>query len=107
MLAMHDLGPGGLFVPSDVLLSRGDELWVSFNIPGGPKLVVRGRVVRVQLERGGVAGMGIVFVDLTPREESWLWLFVLGEGQDDEIWTLPGRPALRLGDSEKAPPALS
>lgn len=87
VLETVDIGPRGVFVRSDLLFDPGEELWVSLRIPEGPKLVVRGRVVRGDLGRAGeTAGMGISFVDLTAREESWLRRYIHEEPEKKNVW---------------------
>jgi hypothetical protein len=87
ILETIDIGPRGVFVRSDLLFDPGEELWVSLRIPEGPKLVVRGRVVRGDLgTMGEVAGMGISFVDLTAREESWLRRYIHEEREETNVW---------------------
>jgi hypothetical protein len=89
VLESIDIGPRGVFVRSDVLLEPGQDLWVSLSVPGGPKLVVRGRVIRGELGLDGrPAGMGIAFVDLTAREESWLQQFARDEIGHENAWLM-------------------
>jgi hypothetical protein len=94
VLESVDIGPRGVFVRSDVLLEPGQDLWVSLSVPGGPKLVVRGRVVRGELGTDGrPPGMGIAFVDLTAREESWLQKFTRDETCHESAWHVVFEPA--------------
>lgn len=87
VLESVDIGPRGVFVRSDVLLEPGEDLWVSLSVPGGPKLVIRGRVIRGELGIDGrPAGMGIAFVDLTAREEAWLQRFARDEIGHENPW---------------------
>jgi hypothetical protein len=89
VLESVDIGPRGVFVRSDVLLEPGEDLWVSLNVPGGPKLVVRGRVIRGELGVDGrPAGMGIAFIDLTSREEAWLRRFSRDEIGHENAWIM-------------------
>lgn len=89
VLESLDIGPRGVFVRSDVLLEPGQDLWVSLSVPGGPKLVVRGRVIRGELGlEGRPAGMGIAFVDLTAREEAWLQRFARDEIGHENPWLM-------------------
>jgi hypothetical protein len=89
LLETNDLSASGMFVCSDVLLEPGQNLWVSFTIPNGPKLVVRGKVVRGHLGGDGKpSGMGVEFVDLTAREEAWLRKFTSDENGQMNLWQL-------------------
>lgn len=89
VLEAKDLGPGGVFVQSELLLEPGEELWVSLHVPGGPKIVARGRVVRGQVEEeSGPPGMAIAFVDLTEREAGYLNDYASQEMVEDTCWPI-------------------
>ena len=89
VLEAKDLGPGGVFVQSELLLEPGEELWVSLHVPGGPKIVARGRVVRGQVEEeSGPPGMAIAFVDLTEREAGYLNDYASQEMAEDTCWPI-------------------
>ena len=61
----RDLSLGGAFLRSDLLFEVGEELDLEFQLPGGPLVRARGRVVRVAREPLGATGMGIAFSLLT------------------------------------------
>lgn len=87
VLETEDLGPGGMFIRSELLFEPGDELWLSFHVPGGPKIVARGRVVRGQLgSRHNISGMGVAFVDLTEREHGYITEFADTEPVGEPRW---------------------
>ena len=66
----RNIGIGGMFVAADRVSRIGDELLLTFSIPGQTKSVsVRGEVrwVRASFvsERGDVLGMGLRFVEVS------------------------------------------
>jgi hypothetical protein len=63
-----DVSGGGAFLRSDLLFEIGELLTVEFDLPGGPHVCARGRVVRVSY--GGAPGMGVEFVDLAPEDRA-------------------------------------
>jgi len=68
LLDTLDLGSGGAFLRSDLLLEPGDELVVTFALPEAQSNIqTKARVAWVTQDRGpyGVAGMGLAFTDLT------------------------------------------
>ena len=88
VLAAADLGPGGMFITSEILYEPGEELWVSFRLPTGPKFVVRGRIIRGQLGNDELpSGMAIAFTDLTEREQGYLGGFVEQETVEEPSWS--------------------
>lgn len=69
----RDLSPAGAFLPTDLPLSPGSELIVSFKVPTiRREITVFATVARVWMPRrrtdAGIAGMGIRFVDISPWE---------------------------------------
>ena len=89
VLETIDIGPRGIFVRSDLLLEPGQDLWISFNIPDGQRLVVKGRVIRGDLGgEGKPSGMGIDFIDLTPQEEGLLRKFSYKEQPHQSAWQM-------------------
>lgn len=87
VLETIDLGTDGLFVSSELLYEPGEELWVSFRLPTGSKIVVRGRIVRGQLGNTRFPpGMGIEFVDLSDRERSCLGGFIEQGAAEECPW---------------------
>jgi hypothetical protein len=90
VLETCDLGPSGMFIRSELVYEPGDELWLSFHVPGGPKIVARGRVVRGQLGgRSTTAGMGVAFIDLTEREHGHIEKFVVQDPDAESRWIVP------------------
>ena len=76
----RDLSVGGAFLRSDLLFEVGEELDVAFQVPGGPSVRARGRVVHVVRDpaEGGVAGMGIAFSHLSERDREAVRRFLHG-----------------------------
>lgn len=88
VLETVDLGEGGIFVLSELLLEPGEELWVSFRLPSGPKLVVRGRVVHGQLGSKSLPpGMGIEFLDLSDRERGSIGVYLEQGSNESNSWS--------------------
>ena len=71
----EDLGLGGLFVRSEFLLEVGEEVALSFELPGGTKVSARGRVIHVQVAKER-AGMGIAFTQLADNQRTALTEFL-------------------------------
>ena len=89
VLESLDLGPRGVYVRSDILFDPGEEMWISMSVPTGPKLVVRGRIAHGQLgDEETPAGMGIEFVDLTAREESWIRHYLCEDSGQESAWNI-------------------
>ena len=89
VLPADNLGPRGMFVKSDILFEPGEELWISFNVPDGPKVVVKGQIVRGEFGgEGKPAGMGITFTDLTPRERQWLERASSESDDETDAWRI-------------------
>lgn len=66
-----DLSAGGTFLKADLLLERGERLWLQFKVPGVPKTFhAEGRVRWVRLEEPG--GMGIEFETITEGDRALL-----------------------------------
>ena len=65
----RDLSAGGAFLRSDLLFEVGEELELEFQLPGGPLVHARGRVVRVAREPLGATGMGISFSQLSDGDD--------------------------------------
>lgn len=66
-----DLSAGGTFLKADLLLERGERLWLQFKVPGVPKTFhAEGRVRWVRLEEPG--GMGIEFETITEGDRAML-----------------------------------
>ncbi len=68
-----DISPGGLFIPSDLLLEAGEPIVACFHVPGHEQeLQLFGDVIWVALPRrqsdAGAAGMAIEFVKTRPLE---------------------------------------
>ncbi|MHB1846955.1 MAG: PilZ domain-containing protein [Deltaproteobacteria bacterium] len=74
----QDLSIGGAFLRSDLLLEEGEELEVTFTLPGSDRqLQTRARVAWVRRgEAAGAAGMGLEFVALTPEDREALSAFL-------------------------------
>lgn len=74
-----DLSQGGAFLHSELLLEIGDELEVTFGLPGEIR-PVRARARVVWATRGGgdgeKAGMGLEFIDLTEEAAQAIDRFV-------------------------------
>jgi uncharacterized protein (TIGR02266 family) len=70
-----DVGMGGMFVRSELLLELGEEVALSFELPGGAKVNARGRVIHVQTSRER-AGMGIAFTQLSDNHRQALGEFL-------------------------------
>ena len=70
-----DLCPGGMFVRSEFLLEAGEEVALSFELPGGTKVLARGRIAHVQSSRER-AGMGIAFTQLSDNHRQALSEFL-------------------------------
>ena len=61
-----DLSLGGAFVRSFLLFEVGEELQLEFQIPGGPLVRARGRVVRLARQPDqSELGMGVAFSHLS------------------------------------------
>ena len=74
-----DLSAGGAFLKSDLLLGEGEQLDVSFHLPGREAaMTTRARVVWTarRPEMRGAAGMGIEFTSLEPADRDALAAFV-------------------------------
>lgn len=80
-----DLSVGGAFLRSDLLLDLGEELAIEFQLPNGPHVTARARVVHVAHDPGekGVAGMGIAFVEIADHHREAVRAF-LAEGLSPE-----------------------
>jgi c-di-GMP-binding flagellar brake protein YcgR len=69
-----DVSGGGAFLRSDLLFEIGDIITIEFDLPGGPHVSARGRVVRVSRGVGGrrdeAPGMGVEFLDLSPGDRA-------------------------------------
>ncbi len=76
----RDLSVGGAFLRSDLLFEVGEELRLEFQLPGGPSVHARGRVVHVARDREVAAGMGIAFSNLSERDREAVRAF-LARGQ--------------------------
>jgi uncharacterized protein (TIGR02266 family) len=67
-----DVSSGGTFLRADVLFEVGEVLLIEFDLPGGRRIRVQGRVVRVA--RGGqkdrFPGMGLEFLDLSAGDRA-------------------------------------
>ncbi len=68
-----DISPGGLFIPSDVLLEAGEPVVVCFNLPGHrQEFQLFGDIIWVAMPRRatdrGEAGMGVTFTKTRPLE---------------------------------------
>ena len=70
---VRDMSLGGAFVRSPLLFEVGEELDMEFQIPDGPLVRARGRVVRVERAAGlAEAGMGIAFSHLSESDQAAL-----------------------------------
>ena len=72
-LQATDISPGGLFIPSDILLETGEPIVACFNLKGHKQeFQLFGDVVWVALPRRdsdyGAAGMAVSFIKTTPLE---------------------------------------
>ena len=72
-LTATDISPGGLFIPSDLLLDVGEPVVACFKVPGHKEeFQLFGDVIWVALPRRasdlGVAGMAVEFVKTRPLE---------------------------------------
>lgn len=72
-IAASDISPGGLFIPSDILLETGEPVVACFHMPGHhQELQLFGDIIWVALPRratdSGAAGMGVRFVKTSPLE---------------------------------------
>ena len=67
---VRDLSVGGAFLRSDLLFEVGEELQLTFQLPGDAEVKALGRVVHVVREAGAdnVPGMGISFTRLSERD---------------------------------------
>jgi c-di-GMP-binding flagellar brake protein YcgR len=73
----RDLSVGGAFLRSDLLFEVGEELEVEFQLPGGPPVRARCKVVRVSRDPQVVAaGMGIAFSNLSERDREAVRAFL-------------------------------
>ena len=69
----YDVSEGGVFVETDTPIPAGTHVSLEFTLPGSPEPVqAKGRVVRsVHPEQVGVgkpAGMGVQFVEISPKD---------------------------------------
>lgn len=74
-----DLSQGGAFLRSDLLLETGEEVEVTFDLPGEIRPIrARARVAWAtqKSDHKGVAGMGLEFVDLSPADRVAIAAFV-------------------------------
>ncbi|MEE8408214.1 MAG: PilZ domain-containing protein [Myxococcota bacterium] len=74
-----DLSQGGAFLRSDLLLEVGEEVEVTFRLPGEIRQIrARARVAWAtrQSDHKGVAGMGLEFVDVGAQDRSAIAAFV-------------------------------
>ena len=76
----HDISEGGAFIVSDLLFEIGEELLLTFALPGSLGIRVSSKVVRVQ-RASGAAGMGIVFIDLTDANKTAIARLVASLGR--------------------------
>jgi c-di-GMP-binding flagellar brake protein YcgR len=76
----RDFSVGGAFLRSDLLFEIGEELDVEFQLPGGPTVRTRGRVVHVArdpvTDGGAAPGMGIAFSNLSERDREAVRAFL-------------------------------
>lgn len=78
-LQMRNLGPGGLFLDCDRPLPEGEQVRVSFALPGGQQINTPARVIRAV--HGGVhdpTGMALRFEGLEPSAAESLDLLMDG-----------------------------
>jgi Tfp pilus assembly protein PilZ len=68
-----DLGVGGLFVKSDLLLEIGEEVMVALDLPNGTRISCRARVIHTQRDR---AGMGLAFQQLAEPHRDAIQAFL-------------------------------
>ena len=77
----RDISLGGAFLRSDLLFEVGEELSVEFQIPGGPLVCVRGKVIHVARATGPAAtveaGMGIAFSEMSEHDRDAVRAFIL------------------------------
>ena len=75
-----DLSLGGAFLRSNLLFEVGEELSVEFQIPEGPLVQARGKVIHVARATGPAAtveaGMGIAFSELSERDRDAVVAFI-------------------------------
>lgn len=62
----------GAFLPADLLLEVGELLGLEFEVPGGRRIVTRGRVSQVVRDTTGIRppGMELDFIDLSPEDRA-------------------------------------
>lgn len=71
----RDLSLGGAFLRSDLLLEVGEQLELEVQLPGGPPLKTRAKVVRVN-QTEATPGMGIAFSELSERDRDRVRAFL-------------------------------
>ncbi len=72
-----DLSQGGAFLRSDLLFDAGQEVEVSFELPGGHLVRARAKVAwATRADHKGAPGMGISFVDLAVADRQAIAEFV-------------------------------
>ncbi len=100
-LQMRNVGPGGLFVDCDRPLPEGEQVHVSFALPGGQHINAPARVIRAV--RGGhdPAGMALRFEGLEPAAAESLDLLM------DGVERLGARPRRVEPEEELTDPVLS
>ena len=65
----RDMSLGGAFLRSDLLFELGEELDLEFQLPAGPLVRARSKVVRVVRDAAAAeAGMGIAFVQMSEAD---------------------------------------
>ena len=81
-LPSTNISPGGLFLESDLLYEVGEQIWLSFTLPGvSMSLRTRGKIVWVHKypDDGNPkdqAGMGVEFLDLSDAEQAALGAYL-------------------------------
>jgi len=74
----QNIGPGGLFIESDLLFEVGEVIWLSFALPGiAMAMQTRGKIAWVhkytnENDPTDRPGMGIEFLDLNDSERAAL-----------------------------------
>jgi c-di-GMP-binding flagellar brake protein YcgR len=78
----QDLSAGGAFIRSDLLFEVGEELGCEIQLPQGPLVKARAKVVRVVRDSGDDAmpGMGIAFLQLSDADREAIRLLVIRGG---------------------------